>query len=111
MDYSGAVVSPFTTAKGMEQPVTYWVPSIAPAGMTEYQGNIFPQWQGDLFIAALAGKSVRRLSLDGEKVVEQETMLADRKQRIRDIRTGPDGYIYVLTDSINGELLKISPAQ
>ncbi|AWB57721.1 PQQ-dependent sugar dehydrogenase [Colwellia sp. Arc7-D] len=111
MDYSGAVVSPFTTAKGMEQPVTYWVPSIAPAGMTEYQGNIFPQWQGDLFIAALAGKSVRRLSLDGEKVVEQETMLADRKQRIRDIRTGPDGYIYVLTDSINGELLKILPAQ
>jgi glucose/arabinose dehydrogenase len=109
VDYSGAIISPFTEAKGMEQPITYWVPSIAPAGMTEYQGNIFPQWQGDLFIAALAGKSVRRLKLEDNKVIEQETMLAERKQRIRDIRTGPDGYIYILTDSPQGELLKLSP--
>ena len=110
-DYSGAIISPFKEAQGMEQPVTYWVPSIAPAGMTEYQGTIFPQWQGNLFVAALAGKSVRRLSLENNNVVEQETMLGDRNQRIRDIRTGPDGFIYVLTDSIEGELLKISPMQ
>ncbi len=109
LDYSGALVSPFTKAKGMEQPVTYWVPSIAPAGMTEYQGDIFPQWQGDLFVAALAAKSVRRLHLQDNKVVAQETMLAERKQRIRDIRTGPDGYIYILTDSEQGQLLKLSP--
>lgn len=111
VDYSGALISPFKEAKGMVQPVTYWVPSIAPAGMTEYQGTIFPQWQGNLFVAALAGKSVRRLTLEDNKVVAEETMFADRNQRIRDIRTGPDGYIYVLTDSIDGELLKISPIQ
>lgn len=111
VDYSGAIISPFTAANGMEQPVMYWVPSIAPAGMTEYQGDIFPQWRGNLFIAALAGKSVRRLQLADDKVVAQETMLAERKQRIRDIRTGPDGYIYILTDSPQGALLRISPIQ
>jgi len=110
IDYSGALISPFTKAKGMEQPVMYWVPSIAPAGMTEYQGEVFPQWQGNLFIAALAGKSVRRLHLENNKVVEEETMLADRKQRFRDIRTGPDGHIYILTDSAQGQLLKLSPS-
>ena len=109
IDYSGALISPFTKAKGMEQPITYWVPSIAPAGMTEYQGDIFPQWQGNLFIAALAGKSVKRLRLENNKVVEEETMLADRNQRFRDIRTGPDGHIYILTDSAQGQLLKLSP--
>ncbi|MDO6489098.1 PQQ-dependent sugar dehydrogenase [Colwellia sp. 6_MG-2023] len=109
IDYSGALISPFTEAKGMEQPVTYWIPSIAPAGMTEYQGDIFPQWQGNLFIAALAGKSVRRLSLDDNKVIAEETLLAERQQRIRDIRTSPDGYLYILTDSEQGQLLKLSP--
>jgi glucose/arabinose dehydrogenase len=109
IDYSGALISPFTEAKGMEKPVTYWIPSIAPAGMTEYQGDIFPQWQGNLFIAALAGKSVRRLSLVDNKVVAEETLLVERQQRIRDIRTSPDGYLYILTDSEQGQLLKLSP--
>ncbi|GHE82961.1 PQQ-dependent sugar dehydrogenase [Thalassotalea profundi] len=109
IDYSGAIISPFTEAECMEQPIKYWIPSIAPAGMTEYQGDIFPQWQGNLFIAALAGQSVRRLVLDGNKVIEEEVMLADRNQRIRDIRTGPDGYIYILTDSPQGQLLKLMP--
>ena len=109
IDYSGALISPFTEAKGMEQPVTYWIPSIAPAGMTEYQGDIFPQWKGNLFVAALAGKSVRRLSLKDNKVVAEEKLLAERQQRIRDIRTGPDGYLYILTDAEQGQLLKLSP--
>lgn len=108
IDYSGAVISPFTEAENMEQPVTYWVPSIAPAGMTEYRGAIFPKWQGNLFVAALAEKSVHRLTLKGNTVIAEETILSELKQRIRDIRTSPDGYIYVLTDSKNGSVLKLT---
>jgi len=108
VDYSGAIISPFTSAEGMEQPITYWVPSIAPAGMTEYRGHIFPKWQGNLFVAALAEKSVHRLVLSGNKVIKEETILKELKQRIRDIRTGPDGYLYILTDSNRGSVLKLS---
>ena len=108
MDYSGAYVSPYTKAQGMEQPVVYWTPSIAPAGMTEYQGDIFPKWRGNLFVAALAEKSVRRLTLEGDAVVAQETMLTELNQRIRDVRTGPDGYLYLLTDSEQGAVLRLS---
>ncbi len=111
IDYSGAIISPYKEAKGMEQPVTYWVPSIAPSGMTEYQGDVFPQWNGNLFVAALAERSVRRLSLKDGKVTAQETMLTELEQRIRDIRTGPDGYLYVLTDSDQGSVLKLMPAK
>ncbi len=92
----------------MEQPVTYWTPSIAPAGMTEYQGKEFPQWQGNLFITALAEKSVHRLKIQANKVIEQETMLTELKQRIRDIRTDPDGFLYILTDSSEGSVYKMS---
>jgi len=108
VDYSGAVISPFTSAEGMEQPVIYWVPSIAPAGMTEYHGQVFPEWQGNLFIAALAEKSVHRLKVQDSKVIEQEIILKELKQRIRDIRTGPDGFLYVLTDSNKGSIYRLS---
>ena len=108
MDYSGAIISPFSSADGMQQPVTYWVPSIAPAGMTQYLGTEFPQWHGNLFIAALAEKSVRRLTIRGDSVISQELILTELKQRIRDIRTSPDGYLYVLTDSTQGSVLKLS---
>jgi len=111
IDYSGAIISPYKKAKGMEQPVTYWVPSIAPSGMTEYQGKQFPQWQGNLFVSALAERSVRRLTLENGQVIAQETMLTELNQRIRDIRTGPDGYLYVLTDSDNGSVLKLIPSK
>ena len=109
MDYSGAYVSPFTSADGMEQPIVQWTPSIAPAGMTEYQGDAFPEWQGNLFVAALAEKTVRRLTLDGNAVATQEIMFADLDTRFRDVRTGPDGFIYLLTDSDSGKVYRVSP--
>jgi len=110
MDYSGAYVSPFTGAEGMEQPVAYWTPSIAPSGFCEYQGDLFPQWQGNLFVAALAEKSVRRLVMENGKVKTQEIMFTELDQRIREVRAGPDGYLYLLTDSDEGKILRISPA-
>lgn len=110
VDYSGAYVSPFTEAEGMEQPVAYWTPSIAPSGFCEYQGELFPQWQGNLFVAALAEKSVRRLVMENGKVKSQETMFTELDQRIREVRVGPDGYLYLLTDSDEGKILRISPA-
>ena len=110
MDYSGAFVSPFVEAKGMEQPIAYWVPSIAPAGFCEYTGDLFAQWQGNLFIAALAEKSVRRLVMSDGKVQSQEIMFTELEQRIREVRAGPDGFLYLLTDHERGEVLRISPA-
>ena len=109
LDYSGAYVSPFTSAEGMVQPAVYWVPSIAPSGMTEYQGDLFPEWTGSLFVAALAEKSVRRVMLNGHDVVGQETLFTELDERIRDVRSGPDGNLYLLTDSETGKVLRISP--
>jgi glucose/arabinose dehydrogenase len=109
IDYSGALISPFSEAEGMEQPVTYWTPSIAPAGMTLYNGNAFPDWQGNLFIASLAERTLRRLSISDNQVTNQEVMLKERNERLRDVRTGSDGFIYILTDSSNGKLLRLKP--
>ena len=109
MDYSGAYVSPYTSAEGMEQPVVDWTPTIAPAGMTEYQGGAFPEWQGNLFVAALKEKSIRRLTLAGDKVVAQEKVFTEIDARFRDVRTGPDGFIYLLTDSDSGKVYRVSP--
>ena len=111
MDYSGAYVSPFTEAAGMEQPVVYWVPSIAPAGFCEYQGSAFPEWQGNLFVAALAEKSVRRLVMENHAVQSQEILFAELDERIRDVRQGLDGFLYLLTDSEEGRVLRVMPAQ
>ena len=109
MDYSGAYVSPYTEAAGMEQPVTYWVPSIAPSGFCEYKGDTFPDWKGNLFVAALAEKSVRRLVMGNGVVLSQETMFTELNQRIREVREGPDGHLYLLTDSDEGQVLSVSP--
>lgn len=108
-DYSGARISPYTEYEGMQQPVEYWVPSIAPAGMTYYDGKLFPDWRGDLFVAALVEQSIRRLDLHDGKVIEQEILLQDIGERLRDVRTGPDGALYVLTDSPNGKVLRVTP--
>jgi glucose/arabinose dehydrogenase len=110
IDYSGAIISEKTAAPGMEQPLVYWVPSIAPSGMAFYQGHRFPQWRGDLFVGALAGSHLRRLELDGREVTGQEELLAGLGERIRDVRSGPDGYLYVLTDSPDGQLIRLEPA-
>jgi glucose/arabinose dehydrogenase len=110
IDYSGAIISEKTAAAGMEQPVVYWVPSIAPSGMDFYQGELFPEWRGDLFLGALAHRHLRRLEMAGDRVVAQEELLGSLGERIRDVKAGPDGYIYVLTDAANGRLLRLEPA-
>jgi len=110
IDYSGAIISEKSAAPGMEQPVIYWDPSIAPSGMAFYDGDRFPQWKGDLFVGALAHRHLRRLEMDGQKVVGQEALLRDLGERIRDVRSGPDGFIYILTDSARGRLIRLEPA-
>ena len=110
IDYSGATISDKTAAPGMQQPVVYWVPSIAPSGMAFYDGDKFPNWKGDLFVGALAHTHLRRLELKGDKVVAQEVLLKDLGERIRDVRSGPDGFLYVLTDEPDGRLLRLEPA-
>jgi glucose/arabinose dehydrogenase len=86
------------------------VPSIAPSGMAFYAGDKFPRWRGDLFVGALKDQMLVRLKLDGEKVVREERMLKGVLGRIRDVRSGPDGYLYLLTDDSNGEVVRLEPA-
>jgi aldose sugar dehydrogenase len=110
MDYSGAYVSPYTQRPGLEQPVIYWTPSIAPSGIAIYRGDKFPAWRGDLFVGALAFKHLRRVHLDEHgSVVDQEQMLNDKNWRIRDVRAAPDGYLYVCTDESDGRVLRLEP--
>jgi len=110
IDYSGAPIHAGTHREGMEQPIYYWAPSIAPSGMAFYTGDRFPFWKGNLFVGALAGQHLARLVLDGEKVVGEERLLTELDQRIRDVRQGPDGLLYLSTDSNRGEIIRISPA-
>ncbi len=93
--------------KGVEEPLYFWVPSIAPSGMMFYTGDLFPEWKGNLFVGALAGQHLVRLVLNGERVVAEEKLLTDFHQRIRDVRQGPDGAVYLLTGG--GGLVKLTP--
>jgi len=106
LDYSGAIISPYQTAVGMEQPVIYWVPSIGPSGMAIYRGNMFPDWQGDILIGSLIDHNLRRLRMVGGSMVEQPTLLDELDLRIRDVRVFRDGSVYLTTDE--GQLLRIS---
>ena len=110
IDYNGSQISPYTELPGLEQPLVYWDPSIAPSGMTLYQGELFPEWQGSLLVSALAGKEVRRVELKGNTAGEQESLFTELGERFRDVRTGPDGAVYLLTDSPSGQLLRVAPA-
>ena len=110
-DYSGAKIGIGTQKAGMEQPIYYWDPSIAPSGMAFYTGDLFPAWKGNLFVGALSGAHLTRLVLSGEKVVAEERLLTAERERIRDVRQGPDGALYVATDSGNGRILRISPGK
>ena len=96
---------------GMVQPLKVWVPSIAPSGMAFVSGSQFPQWQGSLLVGALRGQMLVRLTLDGEKVVSEERLFQGRPGRIRDVRMGPDGLVYLLTDDAQGALLRIEPVK
>ena len=110
LDYSGAVISPFTDRPGLEQPLLYWTPSIAPSGMVRYRGAAFPQWRGDLIVSALAARQARRIPLADGKAGEQQILFAELKQRLRDVRVAADGGLYLLTDANPGEVLKVDPA-
>jgi glucose/arabinose dehydrogenase len=111
IDYSGAKIHDSTHKAGMEQPIKYWVPSIAPSGMTFYTGNLSASWRGSLFIGALAGQILVRLELDGDKAVKEERLLQELRERIRDVREGPDGALWLATDSSSGRILRLAPAQ
>jgi len=111
IDYSGAKIHESTQKAGMEQPLKYWVPSIAPSGMTFYTGNVFAPWRGSLFVGALAGQLLVRLELDGDKVVREERLLQQLRERIRDVREGPDGALWLATDSSSGRILRLTPAK
>ncbi|MFO7579093.1 MAG: PQQ-dependent sugar dehydrogenase, partial [Nitrosomonas halophila] len=94
--------------QGFEEPVYYWTPSIAPSGMAFYTGELFPVWRGNLFVGALAGKQLVRLVIDGERIIQEEQLLKNYA-RIRDVEQGPDGALYLLTDEVNGKLIKLVP--
>lgn len=108
-NYDMTSIGEGTEAEGMEQPIYYWDPSIAPSGMAFYQGDAFPEWQGNLFVGALAGTALVRLELDGEQVVHEERLLEDRGERIRDVQEGADGALYLLVDSEDGAILRLRP--
>ncbi|MFC1797500.1 PQQ-dependent sugar dehydrogenase [Pseudomonadota bacterium] len=108
MDYSGAVISPYTEWEGMAQPVHYWVPSIAPSGLTLYEADLFPEWKGDLFVGALVNREVRRLDLSGGIVIGEEALFSELDARIRDVRTGPEGALYILTPD---RVVRVTPDQ
>ena len=107
---TGSKIGEGTAKDGMAQPLHRWVPSIAPSGMAFYTANKFAKWRGDLFVGALKDEMLVRLKLDGEKVVREERMLKNALGRIRDVRQGPDGFIYLLTDAPNGVLARLEPA-
>ena len=109
-EYSGEPIPGDITAReGLEQPVYYWDPVIAPSGAQYYTGAAFPAWRGSLFVGSLVQKLLVRLVIKGDRVVGEEHLLADREQRVRDVRQGPDGVLYVVTDERDGELWKLTP--
>jgi aldose sugar dehydrogenase len=108
-NYDGSKIGVGTQKPGLEQPVYYWDPSIAPSGATFYTGRLFPEWQGNLVVGALAGRALHRLVLDGDKVVGEEIMLSDLGARIRDVRQGADGALWLLTDEEKGRVLRVVP--
>jgi glucose/arabinose dehydrogenase len=110
VDYSGVRIGEGTARPGMEQPVYYWDPVIAPSGAAFYTGDAYPGWRGSLFIGGLASRVLVRLVIEGNRVVLEERHLADLRERIRDVRHGPDGLVYIVTDSPEGRILRVLPA-
>jgi glucose/arabinose dehydrogenase len=107
-EYSGPRISDDTTAPDKNDPLVVWTPAKAPCGLVFYSGDIMPQWKGDLFSGGLVGRQIRRIDLDGITIVGEEMIPTDA--RVRDVRQGPDGYLYFLTDEQAGELRRIVPA-
>ena len=109
VDYGGAKIHESTRKAGMEQPVWHWTPSIAPSGMAFVTGDLFPGWKGSLINGALKFELLSRLTLDGDKAVKEERLLQGLDERIRDVRQGPDGALYLLTDNSAGRILRVAP--
>ncbi len=110
VDYDGSKIGIGTAKPGMEQPVYYWDPVIAPSGVLFYTGESFPEWQGDLFIGSLQPGTLVRLEMKNGRVVREERYLEDLGERIRDVVQGPDGDLYVITDSPQGRIIRVEPA-
>jgi glucose/arabinose dehydrogenase len=111
IDYNGARIHESTSKPGMEQPLWHWTPSIAPSGMTFYSGDLFRGWNGSLINGALKFQMIVRLELKDGKVVKEERLLQELHERIRDVRQGPDGALYLLTDNSAGRILRLAPAK
>jgi aldose sugar dehydrogenase len=110
IEYGGGPITGGITAQaGMEQPLYYWDPVIGPSGMAFYTGSLFPAWRGNLFVGGHATNDLVRLELNGEKVVAEERLLTDTHPKVRDVRQGPDGAIYLLADGTEGKILKLVP--
>ena len=109
--YDGEVIPNYDEVEGVEPPLVHWTPAIAPSGMAFYTGDRFPAWRGHSFLGSLVGRHLRRVVFDGTNAVHQEPLLEDFNQRIRDVRNGPDGYLYILTDADNGVLARIEPRE
>ncbi|MEC8787583.1 MAG: PQQ-dependent sugar dehydrogenase, partial [Pseudomonadota bacterium] len=108
VDYSGDIISDKTHMDGMKQPWLYWDPSIAPSGLTFYQGDMFKEWNGDILVGSLKFTHLRRIKVEGGKPEEQFEYVRDNHARIRDVEVGPEGAIYLLTDAPNGKVLKLT---
>jgi len=111
VDYTGAQISPYTELPGLQQPLLHWTPSVAPSSLTQYRGALFPEWQGDLFASTLAERSVRRIRMLDGKLAGEEVLFEELDERIRDVRSGPDGALYLLTDNAEGRVLRVVPAE
>lgn len=111
VNYNGRSIGIGTEADGFEQPLYYWDPSIAPSGLDFYEGDMFPEWEGDLLVGALRSQLMSRLDIEDGAVVGEEQLFAGELGRIRDVRVGPEGAIYLLTDARNGRIIRIVPAQ
>jgi aldose sugar dehydrogenase len=111
VDYTGARITPFQEWPGVTPPLTHWTPSIAPSGMCWYDGALFPAWRNSLFVSALAEKSVRRVPMAGDVPGEQDILFRELGERIRDVRAGPDGALYLLTDNSDGRVLRVTPGR
>ena len=108
-DYSGRALSEKQTAAGFVDPVVTWSPSISPYGITFYQGEAFPKWNGDFFVGVLGDQTILRMRISDGKLIEQQDLLYHLNERIRSVETGPDGFIYAVTDSSNGKIIRLRP--
>ncbi|MFA5547458.1 MAG: PQQ-dependent sugar dehydrogenase [Porticoccaceae bacterium] len=110
VDYTGAAITPYTEYPGTVPPLTHWTPSLAPSGLAQCRGCLWPDWEGDLFAGMLKGTQVQRVRLGADGTVAREALFEDIGERIRDVRFGPDGALYLVTDNVAGRVLRITPA-